>query len=367
LIDAMPRKLPLYVSREKTRHGRVVYYFRPKHGKRIRLPDFGSPEFDAAYKAALSGQPLTPHKHQPGEKSLEWLIRRYMESGAWAGLEPGTRRQRELIFIQAIKTSGAVAFSRITSATIENNMSRRRNTPAAANNFLKAMSGLFKWAAKNGHVPVNPCAGIEKIKYKSEGFPAWTMEDMSLFCQKWPLGTKQHLAALLILTSGLRRGDVYLAGKQHLKGNVFSMQTAKTGAWITVEFSDMLLHAIDCTPTGDLRFLTTERGEPFRSKESFGNWLSKQCREAGIKKSAHGIRKLAATIAADDGATTHELMSQFGWSTVAQAETYTKGADRKRLGIASSKRVSAQIENTLARTLNPGAGKIANKRTKSEG
>lgn len=44
----------------------------------------------------------------------------------------------------------------------------------------------------------------------------------------------------------------------------------------------------------------------------------------GLKKT-HGLRKLAATMAASGGATAYELMSQFGWTNSKQAEVYTKG------------------------------------------
>jgi site-specific recombinase XerD len=52
--------------------------------------------------------------------------------------------------------------------------------------------------------------------------------------------------------------------------------------------------------------------------------------------SAYGLRKAGATIAADNGATAHQLMAIFGWTTIKQAEIYTKKADQKRLaGVAT--------------------------------
>jgi hypothetical protein len=39
------------------------------------------------------------------------------------------------------------------------------------------------------------------------------------------------------------------------------------------------------------------------TKESFGNAFSEACRAAGIQKSAHGLRKIGATRAANNGAT----------------------------------------------------------------
>jgi integrase len=36
--------------------------------------------------------------------------------------------------------------------------------------------------------------------------------------------------------------------------------------------------------------------------------------------SAHGLRKAGATIAANNGATAHQLMAIFGWDTIKEAE-----------------------------------------------
>jgi integrase len=56
------------------------------------------------------------------------------------------------------------------------------------------------------------------------------------------------------------------------------------------------------------------------------------CKAAGVMdKSAHGLRKAAATRAADNGATAHELMAIFGWVDIKEAEVYTRNANRKRL------------------------------------
>jgi hypothetical protein len=40
------------------------------------------------------------------------------------------------------------------------------------------------------------------------------------------------------------------------------------------------------------------------------------------------LRKAGATIAAENGATAHQLMAIFGWDTLKQAQVYTKAANR---------------------------------------
>jgi integrase len=91
-----------------------------------------------------------------------------------------------------------------------------------------------------------------------------------------------------------------------------------------------LLRIIDTSPTGDLTFLVTEQGRPFTAP-GFGNWFRARCDEAGVPGSAHGLRKAGAATAAENGATPHQLMSIFGWLTLAEAERYTRAAERKRM------------------------------------
>jgi hypothetical protein len=50
-----------------------------------------------------------------------------------------------------------------------------------------------------------------------------------------------------------------------------------------------------------------------------------------VNKSAHGLRKIGATRAANNGATVAALNSIFGWSGSKMASLYTANADRARL------------------------------------
>ena len=57
-----------------TRHGKVVWYFRRGHGRRIRIRgQFGSPEFDAQYQAALTSQKPLPRPRSERPLPKRWL------------------------------------------------------------------------------------------------------------------------------------------------------------------------------------------------------------------------------------------------------------------------------------------------------
>src|SRR5262249_58841047 len=83
----------------------------------------------------------------------------------------------------------------------------------------------------------------------------------------------------------------------------------------------VLQEIIDATPTGASTFLVTQFGKPF-GRAGFGNKFRQWCDEAGLPRcTAHGLRKAGAVIAAENGATAHQLMSIFGWLTLKRPST----------------------------------------------
>ncbi|MFC0246446.1 tyrosine-type recombinase/integrase [Falsochrobactrum ovis] len=360
----MKRKLPLYVHRQKTRHGKWVYYFRMGKGKRTRLPSPNDPAFKEAYRAALAGEPVAV-KHVP-TGTLQWLWDKYTnESARWAAYSEATKKQQRLIMEKMLKDNANKALSVFTQDVIQAGVDRRHETPAQAGNFLKTLRGLFSWAKKMQYVTLDPTTDIDLPEYKTTGFPAWTVEDVIAFRGYHKVGTHERLAMELMLLAGLRRSDVVRVGRQHINDRVLSMDTAKTGAKISVELSEDLINIIDATPRNGLHLIESHIRKPF-TKESFGNWFRTACTNAGVTKSAHGLRKLSATMAAEGGAASHHLLAQYGWTSIATAEIYTKGVDRRRLGIETSRIVADQIENRIAPHPNTGEGIIAKKPIKSK-
>lgn len=71
-MGTMPRPRPPFLSHEVNRHGRTVWYVR-RNGKQLRLrADYGTPEFDAEYQAALTATPQAS-KGGPAAGTLAWL------------------------------------------------------------------------------------------------------------------------------------------------------------------------------------------------------------------------------------------------------------------------------------------------------
>lgn len=332
----MPRPRPLYLHREKTRHGRFVWYVRLGAGVRIRLrAEYGTPEFQAEYEAAITGK-KAPAKAKAKSGSLQWLYDRYRETGAWSHLSAATRRQRENIFQHVLEKSGAEPYSAIDRSDIEAGKDARRTTPAQARNFLDAMRGLFRWAKSVDHVGTDPTLEVENpSRPKGEGFVVWTEADVARYEARWPIGTRQRVWLDVLLYTGVRRGDVVVIGRQHVRDGVITFRTEKGqgGVEVTIPVLPILATTLAAGPCADLAFICGARGNPL-TKESFGNLFKDACVAAGVivpKKAAHGLRKIGATRAADNGATVHQLMAIFGWTDPKMAALYTEAANRRRL------------------------------------
>ena len=345
----MPRQT-IHARPERTRHGRTVWFVRLGKGPRIRIRAApGTREFAAEEAAAImrllgDAAPVAKSATQ----SLQWLVDRYRETTAWAQLSPATRRQRENIFRGVMASAGHAPFAAVTRATIAAGMDRRRDTPAQAGVFLKAMRGLFAWAESAGHIASNPCVNIKAPTLKSAGFPVWTQDEIAAFEARWPLGTRERLALSILLYTGLRRGDAAALGRQHIKAGVIEITTEKTGTRVTIPVLPELDEAIRAMPAATgLALIATASGDRM-TKESFGNFFGDACRAAGIVKSAHGLRKAGATRAAERGATVAQLNAIFGWTGHAMATLYTQSASRARLSKEAAHLLGATESGTLS-------------------
>ena len=355
-MDGMPRPRPPHLHQEITRHGTAVWYVRIGKGPRIRLrSDFGSNTFDDEYRDAITGKSRSNAPTGPEAGTLAWLIERYRETVTWTTLSMATRRQRENIFVHVLETAGTKPFTRIDAATIRAGRERRSSTPSQARNFLDAMRGLFRWALEAKHIKADPTLGVDNPpRPKGDGFIPWTEEHVAAYEARWPIGTRQRVWLDVLLYTGLRRGDAVQFGRQHVRDGVGSIKTEKSGYRITVTLPilPVLQRSLEAGPCGDLTFITGERGQPL-TKESFGNMFRVACRAAGVPGSAHGVRKIAATTAANNGATVAQLEAIFGWSGGSMASLYTRAADRRRLAIEAMHKLANDERTSIPAPLHP--------------
>jgi len=370
MLDGSGHRDYRYLVEDVDRHGNVRIYFRPKKRQpKIRLKALpGTEEFDKEYRSALATKLRPPAKASSGPDKVEgpakpgtlrWLCQQYFASKPFTEQADSTRRQRRAILNWACEQklfgkdrkerAKDLPFARMEPKHVVT-LRDKKEGPEAANSVTRALRALFTWAVSPDyrHATNNPAAQVSFLDSENpNGFARWTEEDVALYEARHPLGTKARLALDLLLYTGVRRSDVVRLGPQMERwftetlpdGGVVQIQklvfTETKGRKRIVKRHELpilppLRRSIDATPIGHLVYLTSRFGQP-HTVQGFADWFARQCRMAGLTgRSAHGLRKLGAVRCAQAGATTHQLMAWFGWTTLEQAEPYTRDFDRAR-------------------------------------
>jgi integrase len=348
----METDLP-YLSRDPDRHGNPRIYVR-RNGKRIRIREAeGTPAFAKAYSEAVEKLGDPPSKHAVAqlpthaEGTLGWLGAEYFKSkgeGEFLRLAKESRRARRNCLEECLRVPlsdedpdpvGNCPLKYLSAQKMKR-MIEAADKPGGAANRRKHLSALCAWGVDQRHLPTNPVRDVKAgRRVKGGGFYTWTVADVEQFLAYHKQGSKARLALGLLLFTGARRQDMVTFGKQHIKGDWIQYIPKKT-LYKRREVSQkpllpVLKEIIATSTRGDLTFLQTEYGKAF-TPAGFGNWFRDRCDEAGLPMcTAHGLKKAGATIAAENGATTRQLMAMFDWTTVEMAEVYTRAAERKRL------------------------------------
>ncbi|HZZ63762.1 MAG TPA: tyrosine-type recombinase/integrase [Roseiarcus sp.] len=337
-----------YLSQEIDRHGNVRVYVRRK-GLRIRIEaPPGTPKFMDEYKLAL--ERLNAGKMEPDKRqhvgTVGWLSEQYYKSPQFAVIDNRQQRVRRLVtramLDEPTKEGSKYRFydcpiSEFTSDHVRLLRNRRRDAPSVANRRVGELRKMFAWGVEeySTWVKRNVATDVASLPYEKEGFRAWTHEDVAKFEAYWPVGSAPRLALAIMLYTGVRRSDVVLLGPPMVKdGSITFMpqKTRKQKKVLTLPVLPVLQDVIDKTPTiGMKTFLVTHQGKPFTAA-GFGNWFREKCDRVGLKEcTAHGIRKIAAETAAENGATEKEMMDIFGWTKSDLAAYYARKANQKKI------------------------------------
>lgn len=361
--------------KDTDRHGNVRWYYRRKGQKKVRLEETpGSEEFEEEFAAAVLGvvyvpkdkptklpQPLTGPRIIPN--SLAWLVQQYMTRMV-AGQAKATGDRKRLVLEEICaetclskseRPAGEIDFRKIEPKHIALLRDQKPGRPEAANTRVKILSAMYAWAKDARIAKTNPASEVKKFTNHTDGHHTLTEAEIAAFERRHPPGTKAHLAFMIFRYTELRVCDAAIFGRQHLymaqlpdgeeelRFRITPRKTQNsTGVVVDMPVLPPLAQAIAITPKspGVMAFLTTSFGKRFTEK-GLGNkmreWFD-EVTEMDLKHcSSHGIRKAGATLAAENGATSHQLMGMFGWTTLKQAENYTRKVQRQKLASDGAK------------------------------
>lgn len=336
--------------------GRKRYRLRRRGFPRIELPvngDPASPEFQAAYHAALRGnkpgEMVAAITARGGTGSIKDALDQYFNSATFRD-DYSTSTQalrRTILKVFANPPHGNLPFAQMDRSYIERWLESAR-TKGVKRTRLLAIRPWLQWAKDVAHlIEVNATDGI-KVKAKdSQGHHTWTDEEIAQYRAHHVIGTKARLALELLLAVAARSGDGISLGRQHVKDGwlAFTQEKNRRRKPIKVEIPmpDELAAAIAACPgpAEALTFLTTEWGRPF-GKKGFNTWFRNQVAVAGLPDVCvpHGLRKAACRIMAEHDCTPHEIKAVSGHRTLKEVERYTAAADNRRLAARAKVKIT---------------------------
>lgn len=344
------------VSMFRDRHGKARYRLRRTGFATVYLPGVpGSPEFAEAYAGAISGdgrREVARERTVPG--TINALVVAIYKSAEWSQLAPTTQNTYRGIIERIRRDYGALSVRGLRPEHVRKMRDKRKDTPAAANNMMKVLRWMMRFAVERNLRQDNPVVDVRALRPASkDGFHTWTEAEITKFEERWPVGSRERLAMDLLLYTAQRSGDVRQMGRQHVRGDSILVVQEKTGVRLEIPIHQALRASLAAVPADQMMFLVTQFGQPFTAG-GFGNWFSDACRQAGLSNcSAHGLRKSAATRLSDAGCSEAQIMAITGHQTAKEVQRYTRARDQKLLANAAIAKVGgAKPEQKLANRAN---------------
>lgn len=345
-----------YLVKDPGPDGVVRWYVRMKGQRKIRIKEeVGSPEFDDAYHDAINELKKRIADGAEGEMqprikpgTLDWLILKYYRSGKFLEAAEATQTQRKSILNRIRSESGEKDYRTVTRRAVRNGRDKRAETHGAANNYLKAVKALYKWAMEEDYVDHNPAVGVARVKTGKSSWKSWPIEICLKFERAHEIGTTARLVYDLALYGGLRRSDIVRIGKQNIQsdGSLFLAGQKKGDEPLHIPIFEPLRISLQATPRVNLNVMSlaqTKYGKAF-SEKGLGGRFHKWCVEAGIPDgySLHGLRKALGSRLAESGATEEEIAAALGHVGTKSVKHYTVGARKRRLADAAFRKLREQ-------------------------
>jgi len=302
----------------------------------------GSPEFMVAYQAAVASDTAVagtanrrPAYQASPVGSFGHACLAYYASAEFRSLDEKTQHWRRACLDKVCEKIGRHPITLIQAKHVRALRAELAATPAAADQRLRALKALFRFAIENELAATNPTRDIKAVR-TTEGHHSWLVEEIEQYKARHPIGSMARLAIMLLYYTSCRREDVIRFGHQHVKDGRLRYTQAKnehkSPNHMDIEVQAELASVIAATPSGHLTFLTSVTGRPF-SVGTFGKAFRKWCDEAGLPQrcTAHGLRYAFTGALIDAGCTPHETMAITGHRSLAMVEKYAKGRNKRHL------------------------------------
>lgn len=320
-----------YVQAFIDRHGHERFYFRRPGCPRTALPGLpGSQEFIAAYNAALANEPQpVALRTAPGAGTFGRLVLDYLASVHFKRTKPSSQAVTRSIMERFAEKHGHRTVAGMKRKHVEAILAGMDETPAAANNLLRRIRMLMKFAIGHELIKTDVSQGIPF--YREGTHHTWTDAELLQFEERWPIGSRQRTAYALALYTGQRRSDVArMTWRDYDAANgTIWVRQQKTGAELLIPVHPALKQTLDAWPVNHVAILANAAGRG-TSVHGLGGFMADAIAKAGLPDHCvlHGLRKAATRRLAEAGCTTLQIMAVTGHKTLAEVERYTEAAQQ---------------------------------------
>jgi hypothetical protein len=169
--------LPKYVQAFVDRHGACRYYYRRPNYARVALPGLPySGEFMDAYEQASAQAPSSVGRARIVPGTVNAVVLAFLNAPAFQQLGAQTQCTYRGILERFTSSHGDKRFSHLERRHIVKLMAERADKPAAANNLLRMIRLVSKFAVASGWRSDDPTIGISPLKMRKCGFYTWSDE-----------------------------------------------------------------------------------------------------------------------------------------------------------------------------------------------
>nr|WP_321986177.1 tyrosine-type recombinase/integrase [uncultured Lichenicoccus sp.] len=284
-----------------------------------------------------------PGQHLPN--SLGAMLVAYRRSPNWTALAEASRKQYTIYLrpIESISHLPVRDIYRRQVLAIRDALALRSGN-GAASVFVRVVSAVFAWAVDRNWIDFNPASRIKALE--TGHLVAWTVEqaEHAIAHLEEPL----RRVVLFGMYTGQRRADMCRLTWSAYDGHVLHLTQGKTKVSLVVPVHPRLKAEMDVwrSTATSTAILTSLTGRPWRS-DSLSHRMRHAVKAAGLPSglNIHGLRKLAATMLAEAGCSTHEIAAITGHKTLSMVALYTASVSQEKLAKAAVFRLQTGTRN----------------------
>ena len=326
--------LPQYVRVKKAK-GRTYYYFdlgKADDGRRLLapLPHLKDPRFGDCLARAKATR--TNRKNRDDILTLDGLIRSYERSPEYRSKSEATKKNYTIYLARAnaMIRSGSGESPPAKAIAVQDVLALRdklADSPGAANQAVRAIGALYKWAKERHGIKDNPAHGVKL--FKSTPHEPWP-EDL---LEQALADSQVGMPVALLYFTGQRIDDTINMKWSDIRNDTMAVFNQKKDKHTQVAILPELQAMIDRQEKTAITILTNANGRPWTQgglRQKLQDWA----KERGHKVVPHGLRKNAVISLLEAGCTPHEV-SGITDQSPAMVEHYAKRVNKLRLGRAA--------------------------------